>query len=61
MTKLTPMKAIRKKCIDCCCGSKYEVKLCTCENCPLFPYRMGHRPLGDKVITEAEKNSLPPS
>lgn len=55
MTKLTPMKAIRKKCIDCCCGSKYEVKLCTCENCPLFPYRMGHRPLGDSLLQKQRK------
>ena len=57
MTKLTPMKAIRKKCIDCCCGSKQEVKLCTCEYYPLFPFRMGHRPLDDKFIAETKKNA----
>ncbi len=55
MTKLTPMKAIRKKCIDCCCGSKQEVKLCTCEYCPLFPFKMGHRPLDDKLLQEQRK------
>lgn len=40
----TPIKAIRAKCLDCCCGSYEEVKLCPCQKCPLFPYRLGHRP-----------------
>lgn len=44
MTKLTPMKAIRSKCLDCCCGQAKEVRLCTVDTCPLFPFRMGHRP-----------------
>lgn len=41
---MTPMKAIRAKCLDCCCGSFHEVRLCTAEKCPLFPYRFGKRP-----------------
>lgn len=42
---LTPIKAIRAKCLDCCCGSYQEVRLCTCEKtCALYPYRLGHRP-----------------
>lgn len=60
MAKLTPMKAIRKKCIDCCCGSKQEVKLCSCENCPLFLLRTGYRPLDDKVATDTKKMSYKP-
>lgn len=44
MKKLTPMRAIRKKCLDCCCGSSNEVKLCTAKDCPLWIYRSGHRP-----------------
>lgn len=43
---LTPMKAIRAKCLDCCCDSRSEVRLCSIEKCPLHPYRMGHRPKG---------------
>ncbi len=39
--KLSRKKAIRLKCLDCCCYQQKEVKLCTCENCPLYPYRMG--------------------
>lgn len=44
MTILTPMKAIRTKCLDCCCGSAQEVRLCPVTDCSLYPYRMGHNP-----------------
>lgn len=44
MTIITPVKAIRAKCLDCCCGSAQEVKLCPITDCPLYPYRMGHNP-----------------
>lgn len=42
--RLTPIKAIREKCLDCCYGSANEVKLCTVERCALWPYREGHNP-----------------
>ena len=38
---LTPLRAIRLKCLDCCGGSALEVKLCTVSRCALYPYRMG--------------------
>lgn len=41
---LTPLKAIREKCLDCMCDQPGEVRLCTCHDCPLYPYRMGHNP-----------------
>lgn len=41
---MTPLKAIREKCLDCCCGNAYEVKMCTATNCPLYVYRDGHNP-----------------
>lgn len=48
----TPLKAIRKKCLDCCSGQVVEVRECPCKHCTLWPYRMGHRPekniMGDK-------------
>lgn len=34
-------KAIRLKCLDCCCGSAYEVRLCTVTTCPLWRFRLG--------------------
>lgn len=41
---LTPVKAIRAKCIDCSGGDKAEVRECVITECPLYPYRMGKRP-----------------
>ena len=45
---MTPIKAIRAKCLDCCCGNPNEVKLCPCEDCALFPYRHGTNPFMKK-------------
>lgn len=55
MKRLTPIKAIRAKCLDCCCGQNMEVRLCTAENCPLHPYRMGKRPKGDQTPPESNE------
>ena len=49
----TPIKAIRKNCLDCCCGQVKEVRLCPIINCPLYPYRMGRRP--DKATVDTLK------
>lgn len=42
--KVTPMKAIRKKCLDCSCEQPKEVRLCPIDYCPLWAYRFGKRP-----------------
>lgn len=56
---MTPMKAIRLKCLDCCCGSANEVKLCTCADCPLFPFRMGKNPYRQKrEYTDEQKAQM---
>jgi hypothetical protein len=39
-----PLKAIRAHCLECVCGSAPEVKLCTDENCWLYPFRLGKNP-----------------
>ena len=46
MAKLyeTPVKAIRKKCLDCCAGSRKEIRECTVINCACWVYRFGRRP-----------------
>lgn len=54
--RLTPMKAIRLKCLDCCAGQVAEVRRCTVEKCPLFCYRLGHRPKG---YTDTTPEHLP--
>lgn len=41
---MTPVRAIRAKCLDCCCGQMQEVRLCPCSDCPLYPFRMGRNP-----------------
>ena len=55
MTKLydTPVKAIRKKCLDCSYCSPKEVRECTVINCPIYVYRFGHRP--NKAIVDTLK------
>jgi len=42
--KTTPIKAIRKKCLQCCAGSYKEVRECIITDCPLYVYRFGKRP-----------------
>ncbi len=51
-THLTPIKAIRSKCLDCSCYQPKEIRLCPVTNCPLWPYRMGKRPKR-RVVTTA--------
>lgn len=41
---MTPMKAIRAKCLDCCCGQQAEVRECPAGDCPLHRYRFGKNP-----------------
>ena len=54
--RISPMKAIRLKCLDCCCGSSNEVKLCTITKCPLHPFRAGRNPnIGARGWTEERK------
>jgi hypothetical protein len=38
------LKAIRAKCLDCCCYQQAEIAKCTMINCPLWPFRMGTNP-----------------
>lgn len=56
--KMTPMKAIRSKCLDCCCGNAREVTMCPATDCVLYPYRKGKIKgiRGEqKPLTEAER------
>lgn len=55
---LRPLKAIRAKCLDCCCGSAHEVRLCPCEDCSLYPYRFGKNPNLQGARTPAQLEAL---
>ena len=41
---ITPLRAIRLYCLECCGWQVREVRLCVANECPLWPYRMGRRP-----------------
>lgn len=49
----SPMKAIRKKCLDCCGNQAIEVKACSALDCPIWKYRLGLHP-------NTKKNHLNP-
>lgn len=53
---LTPVKAIRAKCLDCSCGNNAEVRECVITDCPFYPYRMGHRPKKNVSGLEEKNN-----
>lgn len=48
----TQMKAIRAKCLDCCCNDTKEV-----DNCPLWDYRMGKTPKGVTKVNKLDLNA----
>ena len=50
---MTPIKAIRAKCLECSNGQYSEVRACPATDCPLYAYRFGHRPKGNKEPAEA--------
>ena len=55
----SPLKAIRAKCLDCCCEQLNEVKYCPASNCPLHPFRFGKNPfLAKRELTEEQKEVL---
>ena len=39
--RLTRRRAIWFKCLECCCESSVEVRLCHMTDCPLWRYRLG--------------------
>ena len=42
--KLTPLRAIRMKCLDCSGRSRVEIRKCTIPDCSLYFYRLGKNP-----------------
>ena len=51
-----PVKVIRLKCLDCCCGSSKEVALCPAKDCPSWEWRFGKNPYRKtRSLTDEEK------
>lgn len=42
--KQSPLKQIRKQCLECCGGSKKSVRFCQSTECPLWYLRFGKFP-----------------
>jgi hypothetical protein len=41
---MSPLKALRARCLDCCGYQEKEVALCPAVDCPSWPFRMGTDP-----------------
>ena len=58
LKRLTPVKAIRTKCLECSGGSPKEVRECVIPDCALYPYRLGTNParqgIGGKAVNMRE-------
>jgi len=51
--RVSPLRARRLKCLDCCNDSAQEVRLCTAIDCPSWPFRMGKNPWRAPLGAEA--------
>jgi hypothetical protein len=52
--QMSPLEAIRLKCLDCCCYQPSEVRLCEAVTCPLWPFRAGKHPYTKRRLQEAD-------
>ncbi|MFY9211881.1 MAG: hypothetical protein WAO69_12190 [Aestuariivita sp.] len=51
--RVSPLRALRLKCLDCCNESAQEVRLCTAVDCASWPFRMGKNPWLSPLSAEA--------
>jgi hypothetical protein len=59
-TRLTPIRAIRFQCLECCGFSQREVMQCTSELCSLYPFRQGNAHTGKKrIIKPSPEGTFP--
>lgn len=47
--RVSPLRALRLKCLDCCNESAQEVRLCTAVDCASWPFRLGKNPWRRKL------------
>lgn len=56
---LSPLRAIKQQCLDCCGSSIKEVRNCTAKDCSLYPYRFGKNLYRKKkILTEEQKKEI---
>ena len=51
---LTPLQAIRQKCLWCCDGATHEVALCPAKVCPIWPFRFGRKPTAEIIADQGD-------
>ena len=56
---ISPMQAIRRRCLDCSGQQLAEVKLCEAVTCPLWPFRAGRHPYTRKGLQKADSAERP--
>ena len=55
----SPLKAIREKCKDCCCGSTLDVRYCSATGCSLHPFRFGRNPFRKRrALTDDQRHAI---
>jgi hypothetical protein len=52
-----PLKALRGRCLDCCCDNAAEVRKCVSVDCPSWPFRMGTNPFRKKRELSPEQKA----
>ena len=54
-----PLKALRARCLDCCCGNASELRKCVSVDCPSWPFRMGKNPFRAKrQLSDEQKRHM---
>jgi hypothetical protein len=56
---MSPVEAIRRKCLDCSGQQPAEVKLCEAVTCPLWPFRASRHPYTRKALLETNSEQRP--
>jgi hypothetical protein len=54
---MSPMRAIRLRCLDCCAQQPDEVRKCTAVRCPSWPFRMSKNPWRTEP-TDAQREEM---
>jgi len=56
---ISPLKAIRAKCLECSTGSPVVVKNCNIPECELFNFRFGKNPFRKKrILTDEQRKEI---
>lgn len=60
--RLSPLRAIRFQCLDCCDYRPSDVQTCPTEDCVLYPFRFGKNNTGlrgqSRKMSETDKKRL---